>query len=183
MKIVQAPNVVLSTKAKAINKIDKDILMLIEAMKITLLTASDPEGVGLAAPQVGKSLQLFLMKADNDAPFHVFINPKVTFLADEKEEMKEKPTKKQTRLEGCLSLKDIWGTVHRSPKVQVKYLDESGKIHDKVFTGFPATIIQHEKDHLDGILFPKRVLEQKGKLYKSHKDENGEDVFEPLKLA
>jgi peptide deformylase len=183
MKIIQAPNVLLAKQAKKINKIDKDILTLIEDMKKTLLTASDPEGVGLAAPQVGKSLQLFLVKVDNDTPFHIFINPEVTLVEQKILPSKKLATKKPTRLEGCLSLKDIWGTVHRATKVRVKYLDEKGKLHDKVFNGFSATIIQHEQDHLHGILFPKRVLEQKGKLYKSHKDEHGEDVFDPLKLA
>ena len=61
-------------------------------------------------------------------------------------------------------------------------MDETGKIYTKEFKDFLATIIQHEYDHLNGILFPKRVLEQKGKLYKSSKEKNGEDIFEELVL-
>lgn len=185
MQIVQAPNAVLAAQAKKIGKIDKEILNLIEEMKQTLLTASDPEGVGLAAPQIGKSIQLFLIKPDKDKPFRVFINPTVIPVEEEEEIKRKKATKKKQKmkLEGCLSLKDIWGTVARSPKVTVIYKDESGRQHKKIFRGFTATIIQHEQDHLHGILFPKRVLEQEGKLYKSHKDEKGQDVFDLLQLA
>ena len=179
MEIVQAPDSVLSTKAKDIGKIDKTILDLIEDMKTTLLTASDPEGVGIAAPQVGKSLQLFLIKPEKDSPISVFINPQVKTIGKQTD---SKSKKGKTMLEGCLSLKDIWGTVERFPKVHVTWMDETGKKHIKTFTGWPARIIQHEKDHLEGILFPRRVLEQQGTLYKSHKDEEGSDVFEPMEL-
>src|SRR5438034_3651989 len=80
MKIVQAPNEVLSEKAKPIKKIDKNILALIENMKKTLVSASDPEGVGLAAPQVGQALQLFIAKPETSSPITVYINPKLTLL-------------------------------------------------------------------------------------------------------
>ena len=90
--------------------------------------------------------------------------------------------KRVRKLEGCLSLKDIWGDVVRSPEVTLEYFDEKGKKHTKTFNGFLATIIQHEMDHLEGILFPKRVLEQKGTLYKSEKDEKGQDIFEEIKI-
>lgn len=183
MQIVQAPDPVLSAKAQPIKKIDQPLLELIEAMKETLITASDPEGVGIAAPQVGKSLQLFIIKPDHEAPFSVFINPVVKLIyPQEKKTSKAKQKKNRTKLEGCLSLKDIWGTVERAPKVEATYMDETGVTQTKVFSGWPATIIQHEHDHLEGILFPRRVLEQQGRLYKSHKDEEDQDVFEPLEL-
>ena len=179
MKIVQAPEPVLSTKAKAVEKIDKTILQLIADMKETLVNTTDPEGVGLAAPQVGKSLQLFIIKQDKNAQFSVFINPEVELLG----KLQEADTKKKnSRLEGCLSLKDIWGTVKRNPKVKISYLDENGTKLTKIFDGFFAVIVQHEYDHLQGFLFPKRTLEQAGKLYKSHKDEKGEDVFDPIEI-
>lgn len=179
MKIVQAPEQVLSDKAKPIEKIDKYVLALIEDMKETLVKTTDPEGVGLAAPQVGKPLQLFVVKQSKDAPFSVFINPQVETIGQPKETEMEK---KHSRLEGCLSLKDIWGTVKRAPKVKVKYMDEHGMQHTRTFDGFFAVIVQHEYDHLQGFLFPKRTLEQGGKLYKSHKNEKGEDVFDPIEL-
>ncbi|HEX8965982.1 MAG TPA: peptide deformylase [Patescibacteria group bacterium] len=182
MKIVQAPDVVLSQQAKPINKIDKSILDLIEEMKKTLVSATDPEGVGLAAPQVGKSLQLFIVKPTPKDDFTIFINPTVTLMQETEKTTPAKKKKEDKRLEGCLSLKDIWGTVKRAPKVAITWQDENGTQNQKVFTGFFATILQHEFDHLQGILFPKRVLEQNGKLYKSHKDEQGEEVFDPIEL-
>src|SRR5690348_10256001 len=152
MKIVQAPDIVLSSVAKEIPTINQAILDLIEEMKVTLVTTTDPEGVGLAAPQVGKSLQLFIIKPTKESPFSIFINPKVTLLGEK--EVKDMP-KKNSRLEGCLSLKDIWGTVKRTSKVRVSYIDEHGKPHEKTFGGFFAVILQHEYDHLQGILFPR----------------------------
>lgn len=62
------------------------------------------------------------------------------------------------------------------------YLDEKGVKHQEVFTGFLATIIQHEFDHLQGVLFPRRVLEQKGQLYKSVKNKKGEMEFEEISV-
>lgn len=179
MKIVQAPDSVLSAKAGPIKKIDKELLSLIEAMKITLVTASDPEGIGLAAPQVGKSLQLFVIKESKNAPYIVCINPKVTLLG---KPLQRKSKKGRDLLEGCLSIKDIWGTVQRYPKVKVRFMDGTGVTQEKIYSGFFATIVQHEYDHLQGILFPRRVLEQQGKLYKSHKDAEGVEVFDRLKL-
>ena len=75
---------------------------------------------------------------------------------------------------------NIWGEVQRFPEISVEYMDESGKVHKRKFTGFMAIIIQHEVDHLNGILFPKRVLEQHGTLYQSSKNSKGEDEFEEL---
>lgn len=186
LPIVQAPLPVLAQKAKRIAKVDSEIKKLIEEMTETLLHAKDPEGVGLAAPQVGKSLQLFIIKESPDDPLQVFINPKLSIpkgvkLAHEEDQAGEKKDR-EVKLEGCLSLQDIWGVVHRYPEVDLTYQDENGKSHTKHFDGFFATIIQHEVDHLEGILFPRRVLEQKGQLYKSVKNAKGEMEFEELPL-
>ena len=183
LPIVKAPNDVLSAQAKPIEKIDKNISVLIEEMKQTLLNTHDPEGVGLAAPQVGKSLSLFLAKPTAKAPFLVCINPKVISESETMQELgRPKRSKAPAKLEGCLSLQDVWGTVRRHKTITISYLDETGKSHTKTFTGFLATIIQHETDHLHGILFPRRVFEQQGKLYKSKKNKKGEDEFEPIEL-
>lgn len=180
LPIVNAPHSVLSEKSKPIKKIDSGIIKLISDMKDTLLSAKDPIGVGLAAPQVGKSLQLFITKPTQNSPFTVFINPKMKIL---KEAIIKKKTKKSgNKLEGCLSLPLIWGEVERGPIVEVSYQDESGKEKNKIFKGFMAVIIQHEMDHLNGVLFPKRVLEQKGKLYKSEKDEKGQEIFNEINI-
>lgn len=180
MQIIKAPDAVLSATAKPVKKIDSDIHDLIKQMTETLVNTKDPEGVGLAAPQVGKSLQLFIVKPDKSAPVKVFINPKISLLKPIKKPRNKKTD--QQKLEGCLSLKDIWGIVYRSPKIQISYLDETGVNREEIFTGFFATILQHEYDHLQGILFPKRVLEQKNKLYKSRLDEKNEEIFEPIEL-
>lgn len=179
LKIVQAPHPVLSKNAEPIGKIDASLKKLVEEMTDTLNNAKDPEGVGLAAPQVGKSLRLFIVKEEPESAVEVFINPTVTLLEPIVE---EKPKKKKdgVKLEGCLSLKDIWGIVKRSPKVNISYTDLHGKMQEKVVEGFGAVILQHEYDHINGTLFTARVLEQKEKLYHSSKDENGEVVFEEI---
>ncbi len=183
LQIIKAPNPVLSQKAKRIVKVDKTVLKLISQMREAMESAIDPIGVGLAAPQVGKNLRLFIAKPTTKSKVLVFINPRI--IKKEKKahpDTSHKDEKEHKKLEGCLSLKDIWGEVSRFDSIWVSYLDETGKKHHRKFDGFLATILQHEIDHLDGILFPKRVLEQNGALYKSEKDEKGRDVFEEIKL-
>src|SRR5258708_1195670 len=116
LKILQAPHPILADKAREVPRIDKDIHRLIEQMTQTLLNAKDPEGVGLAAPQVGRSIQLFIIKQSPRSPIITFINPVIeSTLEDPKQEaMPEKNAKNNgVQLEGCLSLKDIWGVVKR----------------------------------------------------------------------
>jgi peptide deformylase len=194
LKIVQAPEPVLSQQAKTVTTIDKAIKNLLKDMEVTLAHASDPEGVGLAAPQVGKSVQIFIVKQTPRSPLLTFINPKIETFFDEtdkvdvnqKENIKKAKEKahidKGVQLEGCLSLKDIWGVVKRHYGVVLSYQDETGKEHTRKFEGFLATIIQHEVDHLNGFLFTKRVVEQKNKLYHSSKNKAGETEFEEISL-
>lgn len=181
LDVVQAPAEVLAAKAKPIEKVDADILQLIEDMKETLVAQTDPEGIGLAAPQVGRSLQLFIVKYEDESPFDIYLNPKLELIPDKPKKTK-KGDKEREKLEGCLSLKVIWGVVKRSHKVHLEWMDELGKEHKATFSNFYATILQHEYDHLQGILFPLRVLEQKGQLYKSHKGKDGKDVFDPVEI-
>lgn len=179
LSIVIAPNEVLSQKAKPVGKVDVSLVSFIEEMNKALDATRDPEGIGLAAPQVGKSLQIFIVKPTRNSAHEVYINPKITLLGEAKKLSKDK---EGTKLEGCLSLPTIWGPVQRSQKVKISYIDENGKHHTKTITGFKAVILQHEYDHLQGILFPKRVLEQKGKLYKSSKNAKGEDEFDEIEV-
>lgn len=178
LEIIKAPNVGLSQKSKNLAKLDKNILDFIEEMKLALESSTDPVGVGLAACQVGKNVKIFIAKPTSKPKFYIFINPKI-LKTDKKQKIKKAKVKK---LEGCLSLPDIWGEVARFDEIVLDFMDENGKKHKRKFTGFMATIIQHEVDHLEGILFTKRVLEQNGTLYKSEKDEKGEDVFEEIKI-
>jgi peptide deformylase len=190
LKIVQAPERVLSQKAKPVTIIDKAITNLLKEMDVSLAKASDPEGVGLAAPQVGKSLQIFVVRQTPRSPLLTFINPhidsffkkKVTEPQSEQTDKTKKKSGSGVQLEGCLSLKDVWGVVKRHYGVVVSYQDETGKKHTRKFEGFMATIVQHEMDHLQGFLFTKRVLEQKQKLYHSSKNKDGETEFEEITL-
>jgi len=195
LKVVQAPDKVLSQKAKYVPVIDKSIKHLLHEMDLTLAHASDPEGVGLAAPQVDKSLQIFIIRQTPKSPLLTFINPKIEKFFDSPEDKvdvhqnkdaakakRKAKIDKGVQLEGCLSLKDIWGVVKRHYGVEVTYQDENGEKHTKKFDGFLATIIQHEYDHLQGNLFPKRVIEQKNKLYHSVKNSKDEVEFEEINL-
>lgn len=121
-------------------------------------TMYEASGVGLAAPQIGQSIRLFIVDAspfaeDEDgkptADAHlkdfkrVFINPYIV-----EEEGEEWPFE-----EGCLSIPNIRETVMRQPRIVVQYQDEKFLEHEEEFDGFAARVIQHEHDHLDGILF------------------------------
>jgi peptide deformylase len=145
-------------------------------MSETLLATSDPKGVGLAAPQVAVLKRFFLTKPTDKAKIKTFINPEIIENIENRQESKSK------LLEGCLSIPNVWGKVSRAKQVTLMYQNEKGKIFQKTFKGFMATIIQHEVDHLNGILFTKHVLEQSNKLYKSYKNESGEDEFEELRV-
>ena len=187
LKILEAPQSVLSTPSIAVKlPADNSVLKLIKDMEKTLTHAKDPKGVGLAAPQVGAGIRLFITKPTDKSKTAIFINPEILSMKEINLRKKSKKTnsakKKDKRLEGCLSLPSIWGEVKRSESLTLSYFDENGQKHTKEFKRFMATIVQHEMDHLNGILFPRHVLEQKGKLYKSEKDEDGDDVFEEIKL-
>jgi peptide deformylase len=186
LKILAAPNPVLSNIAKPIFRVDASVIAIVEEMKKTLLKTTDPKGVGLAAPQVGKSSRIFIAKPTDKSEIMVFINPqilekssKTDYVKRSEKDLSEKASRK---LEGCLSLPNIWGPVLRASSLTLSFLDEQGKSHKQKFSDFMATIIQHETDHLNGVLFPKRVLEQKGILYKSHKNKKGEDEFEEIEI-
>lgn len=186
MQIVKVPNPVLTTPSNPVDKIDKKILELVEGMKKTLLATIDPIGVGLAAPQVGAQFRIFIAKPYLKSPISVFINPQII---EESKELTKGVPRRSKKLEGCLSIHDVWGVVHRAKKIKVKYqlLTTNKQLITRVgtFSGFLATIIQHEVDHLNGILFTQRVLEQKEKLFKLVRqpaDEKGEDVFEEIEL-
>jgi peptide deformylase len=94
-------------------------------------------------------------------------------LPNQTSSLKHQTSKKHTRikLEGCLSIPRIWGPVKRAERVFLHYQDVDGIEHHKWFSGFEAMIIQHEVDHLKGITFTQRSLEQKGQLYREENDE------------
>lgn len=145
------------------------IQKIIQEMKEAL--ASEEHGVAIAAPQIGDSLRIFVVAgkvfdardgADREETRiveegkktakhsdNVFINPKVVKKSQNRKEFGE----------GCLSVPHLYGTVERSEKVTISYLDEEGNTQTRGASGFLAQIFQHELDHLDGILYTDNAVE------------------------
>lgn len=176
--IVVVPHSVLTTSAKPVTSFDIRLARLVAEMKKTLFATKNPKGVGLAAPQIGESYRIFVTRPKETATIRVFINPHIISATGETDGVPERTNK----LEGCLSIPNIWGKVKRNQSLVLHYQDEKGKTHKEAFTGFLATIIQHEVDHVDGILFTQRVLTQHGKLYQATKDTQGKEVLEEISV-
>ncbi len=177
--IVTTPNDVLIKPAQPVERVDRKVKAIVENMVKTLVAADNPKGVGLAAPQIGISLRIFLMRPDEDGPIYTCVNPSI--VKKSKTMIRGIPGS-EDRLEGCLSIPKVWGMVKRHKWVSLKFLDETGIPHENKFEGFESIIVQHEIDHLDGILFSRRVLEQKGTLYKPTLNEEGKEVLEPIEI-
>lgn len=170
LKVVGVKNPILRQIAKSVTKIDKKILELIKNMLETLDSQEDPEGVGLAAPQVGKSLRIFIVSYKNLK--RVVINPEILEISKQNLSLRDKTKKKKKDiLEGCLSLPHYYGPIKRARQIKIKFMNEKGETQIEEFTGFNAQIISHEIDHLNGILFVDKILEQKAPLYKFSGDE------------
>lgn len=144
---------VLRKKAREISKDHEGLQQLIEDMFETMYHA---EGVGLAAPQIGESLRLFIVDAsaadEDDEEFaadfkKVFINPEIV----------EETGDEWIFNEGCLSIPQIREDVERKPTVRIQYYDENWEYHDETYDGIKARIIQHEYDHLEGVLFVDKI--------------------------
>jgi peptide deformylase len=171
LKIVHAPASILTKGVREVKKIDKKIRELVYDMEETLIEQIDPQGVGLAAPQIDVDLAIFIIKPTLKSETLVFINPKIIKISPAEPTNQIKSTEpsstkeEDVKLEGCLSIPRIWGPVTRNTKVLLEYQDLTGERRTEWFGGFKAVIIQHEMDHLQGVLFTQRVLEQKGRLY------------------
>lgn len=138
---------VLKKQASLVPKVDRQIKDLIEAMFETM---HEGKGVGLAAPQIGELKRLFVCHATDDKP-RVFINPEIIATSEEQNIYEE----------GCLSIPDVWADVLRPAWITVQARDENGKLFTLEATGFLARVIQHEIDHLNGVLFIDRINEKK----------------------
>jgi peptide deformylase len=170
--ILQSGDQVLRAKSKNITKIDKKILDLIKDMKDTLVVQKDPEGIGLAAPQIGKNFRIFLMKPKKTEDATVIINPKIVSISTAKS---KKPKAKSDIMEGCLSLPHFYGPLTRAQKLTLEFMNEKWEKQTKSFENLMAQIVLHEIDHLDGVLFIDRLLEQKKPLYE-FKDGEWEEI-------
>ncbi|HEY4484166.1 MAG: peptide deformylase [Candidatus Harrisonbacteria bacterium RIFCSPLOWO2_02_FULL_41_13b] len=145
MQIIKHPNKILHQKLKGVKEVTPKIKELILGMRKKMV---ESQGVGLAANQVGQDLAIFVidkkLAEENSVP-DAFINPEITEYSKDKTEMEE----------GCLSLPDYWIPVSRAKKIKIKALDENGnKIKIKA-RGFLARVLQHETDHLNGVLIKK----------------------------
>ncbi|MFA5737111.1 MAG: peptide deformylase [Candidatus Paceibacterota bacterium] len=152
MEIVQKDNPVLRQQAQEVplEKINSpEIKKIIKQMSEVLVKEDD--GVALAAPQIGKSLRIFVISGKlfqeegvKERPADlVFINPQITKLSQKKQKLEE----------GCLSVRWLYGLVSRANKATVEAYDETGKKFTRSGSGLMAQIFQHEIDHLNGVLF------------------------------
>ena len=168
LPIVAYGDPILKKECDEINESYPDLDVLIADMFETMYKA---KGVGLAAPQIGKSIRLFIV---DGSPFaeteegeeedpraagiedfkKVFINPII----------EEEDGKEWSFEEGCLSIPKIRENVTRKPDVVVSYYDQNWTLHEEKFTGYAARIIQHEFDHIEGILFTDYLTPLKRKL-------------------
>ena len=160
LKVREVGDPILSIKCEEVNikNINKDILQEIEDMKETL---SFTEGFGIAAPQVGINRRIIIIQVDKEKCTYkdceeisttVMINPTWKKLSE----------KTESEFEGCLSVPSIRGKVKRYTNIEVTYYNEKGQKIIKEAKGFTAKDIQHECDHLDGIVFLERVKEHNG---------------------
>ena len=165
-KILRSGDPKLREISKPVRAIDNKIKAIITDLKDTLASQKDPEGVGLAAPQIGKNVRIFV--ASFKKFYRVVINPEIV-------KIHHTSNIKHGVLEGCLSLPNYYGPLKREGAVKLKYLNEKGSEMAETITGFPAQIILHEIDHLNGILFIDHLLKQKKPLYQL-KGEEWEEV-------
>lgn len=149
--LIILPDPVLRKVSAPIERVDASLQKLADDMLETMYQAP---GIGLAAIQVGEPLRLLVIdvagKDEPKAP-HVFINPEIVWRSDEPNVYEE----------GCLSIPDYYAEVERPMRVRVNYLDRDGKKTECEADGLLATCLQHEIDHLDGILFIDHISKLK----------------------
>ncbi|MBZ9628417.1 peptide deformylase [Psychroflexus sp. CAK57W] len=169
LPIIAYGSPVLKKKAKEIPKDYPKLDELIDNMFETMYNAS---GVGLAAPQIGLSIRLFVVDAkpfSEDASLteeeikelesfkRVFINPEII----------EENGIEWDFSEGCLSIPDVHEDIFRKPEIKIQYLDENFESQTEVLSGLSARVVQHEYDHIEGVLFTDRISNLKKRLIKS----------------
>jgi peptide deformylase len=141
--ILTAPDPRLKEVSRSVERVDAEIRMLIDDMFDSMYEA---KGIGLAAIQIGvprRVLVMDLAQKDGDREPRVFINPKILWASDELATVEE----------GCLSVPDIWDDVERPSRIRAEHLDRDGNLVTLEADGLLATCLQHEMDHLEGVLF------------------------------
>lgn len=158
LKVAQLGNPILRKKSKEVKLSEiktKDFQKFLDDLVETM---RDGMGVGVSSPQVYQSIRIIAVEnvknkrypEKPEFPLEIIINPEIVFADKEIEE----------DWEGCLSI-DLKGMVPRFKKIKIKYIDRDGKIKSGLVSGFKARVIQHEVDHLDGIVFLDRMLDFK----------------------
>lgn len=142
-KVVTVPNEVLRTKAKEVTRINDGVLRLLGNMRDTMY---EFDGIGLAAPQIGVLKRVVVI--DTGDNYIELINPEIIYREGE-----------QTGSEGCLSIPGVYGKVTRAKKVIVKALNRHNEEMEIKAEDLLAKVLQHEIDHLDGILFTDKATE------------------------
>jgi peptide deformylase len=151
LKVARMGHPVLRRRARPLEKSDLRNPAIQKFIDDMIETMYEYHGVGLAAPQVHEGLRLFVAMLDDEpgeeSEAMVIINPEIT----------PNGTGVEEGWEGCLSIPDIRGRVPRHTDITVKALDRTGKAVQLTLRGFPARVVQHETDHLDGVLFFDRM--------------------------
>ena len=150
-EIIKLPDKRLRLVSEPVKRIDASLRKLVEDMFETLYAAP---GIGLAGIQVGVAKRVIIMdlsKKDDTRKPEVFVNPEITWASEEKSSYEE----------GCLSIPEYYEEVERPAVVKVKYLDLEGKVREVEASGLLATCLQHEIDHLNGILFIDHISKLK----------------------
>lgn len=143
LPIITAPDPRLKAVSAPVERVDDALRQLMDDMLETMYAAP---GIGLAAIQVGVAKRVLVIDIEGDAENprpHYFVNPEIIW---ESEEL-------ATYNEGCLSVPEQYAEVDRPAEVKVRYLDYHGQPQEQHFTGLMATCLQHEMDHLEGVLF------------------------------
>ena len=156
LDVITYPDKILRTKTRRVEVVDDKVRQLIDNMAETMYAAP---GIGLAATQVGSDLRLLIYDIspqDAERDLRVLINPEIV----------EKEGSQLSENEGCLSVPDYRADVKRYDRVKVKALDRDGNPITIEDDGFHAIVLQHEIDHLDGILFIDRISALKREMYK-----------------
>lgn len=160
----------LRQKSKEVTSFDKSVEQIVINLTDTINAQTDPVGLGLSAPQIGTFKRIFVARIRNKIKH--FINPKV--LKFSKEEV--------SLMEGCFSVPDLYGHVTRPAEINLQAQDMHGKSQTTLYKSLPARIIQHEIDHLDGILFIDHIHDQNGKIFKVEKGKKGKEEFVEVPL-
>ncbi len=154
-KIYTYPAPVLRKKGKKITVFDDELAQLAEDMSETMY---DAPGIGLAAPQIGESLQLIVVdvsEEEGEQKYMTLVNPEIV-----------EKSGSQIDEEGCLSVTELWAKVKRAKKIKVVYQDLEGNEHELETEDRFAVVLQHEIDHLNGILFLDHLSTLKKSMYK-----------------